>query len=367
MSVRRLENQTSIERGLDELLDIMASRHESDLRGLVKKLREAEDKLADLRHQQAGLQKQLQALTEQLNQAGADKESINRQLERLSRQEKQIQQDTQRLARQLQRLQADRAAKTATQAGGESGQAAAAAEHGDAEKADAEAQAAERDLDDAQRQVAETRRQAERDLAQEQLAKVSEEIKSLAERQGHVVDETMAYDQHRSSPEGLNKAQSQSVRDLAWAQSDLGSETTQTAEKIAEAEVFHLALQEAADEMAAAATLLAKLDTGTETQQAAGRALERLRQIIAALASDKDEADDKPDSDKPGGADAAGDQQGEEIANLSEIKLLKMMQDQLNQRTRELDKAAGKQPTLTGRSNGSILNWPNSKGGWPSC
>ena len=247
-----LENQTSIERGLDELLDIMANRHESDLRGLVKKLREAEDKLADLRHQQAGLQKQLQALTEQLNQAGADKESIKRQLERLSRQEKQIQQDTQRLARQLQRLQADRAAKAATQAGGESGQAAAAAEQGDADKADEEAQATERDLDDAQRQVAETRRQAERDLAQEQLAKVSEEIKSLAERQSHVVDETAAYDLHRHSPEGLNKAQSQSVRDLARTQSDLGSETTQAAEKIAEAEVFHLALQEAADEMVTA-------------------------------------------------------------------------------------------------------------------
>jgi hypothetical protein len=342
-----LEHQSTIERGLDELLDIMANRQESDLRGLVKKLREAEDKLADLRHQQAGLQKQLQALTEQLNQAGADQESIKRQLERLSRQEKQIQRDTQRLARQLQRLQADRAAKAATQAGGESGQAAAAVEQGDAEKADEEAQAAERDLDDAQRQVAETRRQAERDLAQEQLAKVSEEIKSLAERQSHVVDETAANDLHRHSPEGLSKAQSQSVRDLARTQSDLGSETTQTAEKIAEAEVFHLALQEAADDMATAATLLAKLDTGTETQQAASRALERLQQIIAALASDKDAAADKPDSDKPGGADAASDQQGEEIANLSEIKLLKMMQDQLNQRTRELDKSAGKQPTLT--------------------
>ena len=342
-----LAGQASIERGLDELLDVMSNRREQDLHGLVKKLREAENKLDDLRHEQAGLRKQLQSLTEELKQPGADKESIKRQLERLTRQQRQLEQETNRLARQLQRLQAERAAAAASQASGAMEQAAGAGDHGDAEQADERSQAAEHDLDEAQKQLRKARRQAERDLAQEQLAKISEAIKSLEERQARIVDETATYDRHRQSPQGLTRAQAQSVIDLGRTQADLGSETAQTAEKIAAAEVFHLALEEAADEMATAGARLAKRDTAAETQQAAGRALEHLRQILAAMAEDKDAASPKNDGNPPGGAGGGGDQQGEAIADLAEVKLLKSMQDQLNQRTRELDQAVGKQATQT--------------------
>ena len=266
-----LAGQASIERGLDELLDVMSNRREQDLHGLVKKLREAENKLADLRHEQAGLRKQLQSLTEELKQPGPDKESIKRQLERLTRQQRQLEQETNRLARQLQRLQAERAAAAASQASGAMEQAAGAGDHGDAEQADERSQAAEHDLDEAQKQLRESRRQAERDLAQEQLAKISEAIKSLEERQSRIVDETAAYDQHRQSPQGLTCAQAQSVIDLGRTQADLGSETAKPQKKSLQRRFSILRSNKRPTKWPPRRSAV-KRDTAAETQQAAGMA-----------------------------------------------------------------------------------------------
>ena len=54
-----VERQEKVGRELDELLDILSNRRETELGRLVKKLREAEAELSDLRKQQAGLKKKI--------------------------------------------------------------------------------------------------------------------------------------------------------------------------------------------------------------------------------------------------------------------------------------------------------------------
>jgi archaellum component FlaC len=341
-----IDQQTAVLRGMDEMLDTLANRREQELSRLIKKLRDAEKQLDDLRQQQDALQKKLERLTKESKQPGANQVEIKQRLERLQREQKRLQQETERLTRQLERLQAEKASKSTAGASNRMGSAGdRAAQNKPAEALD-EATKAKQDLDEAQKQLAEQRRKAEQDLAHEQLAKIGDALKSLAERQGRIVDETFAYDAQRNRTTGFTRAQSQSVLDLSRTETGLSAESKLLAEKVAAAEVFHLALDRAANEMTQAAEKLAKLDTGNETQQSASEALHRLQQIVEALKRDPSASPPKPNN---GGGGGGGNNQppADKIALLAEVKLLKMMQEQVNLRTRELDEATRNKPMLT--------------------
>jgi hypothetical protein len=342
-----LERQAAVLRGLDEMLDALANRREQELSRLVKKLRDAEKQLEELRNEQAGLQKKLERLVKESQQPGANQEAIKRELERLHRDQKRVQEETQRLARQLERLQADKASKSTAGAGDRMGEAQSKAAANKPGEALEEATKAKEDLDEAQKQLAEQRKKAEQDLAHEQLAKIGDALKSLADRQSQMVEEVRDYEARRDKTNGFTRAQSQSVLDLSRSEAGLSSEAKELAEKVAAADVFNLALTRAAAEMTTAARRLAKLDTGDETLRAASDALRRLQQIVEALK--RDPSDNPPKPNDGGGGGGGGNKQppADKIALLAEVKLLKMMQEQVNLRTRELDETARKLPMLT--------------------
>jgi hypothetical protein len=342
-----LERQAAVLRGLDEMLDALANRREQELSHLVKKLRDAEQQLEELRNQQLGLQKKLERLTKESKEPGADQQAIKRELERLQREQRRLQEETQRLTRQLERLQADKASKSTAGAGDRMEAAenkTAANKPGEALD---EATKAKEDLDEAQKQLAEQRKKAEQDLANEQLAKIGDALKSLADRQSQVIEETRDYETRRDKTIGFTRAQSQSILDLSRSEAGLSSEAAELAEKVAAAEVFNLALTRTAAEMTGAAERLAKVDTGDETQRSASDALRRLQQIIEALKRDPNSNSPKPNDGGGGGGGSNNQPLVDKIALLAEVKLLKMMQEQVNLRTRELDEAAGKLPMLT--------------------
>jgi chromosome segregation ATPase len=330
----------------------LANRQEQQLSRLVKKLRDAEQQLEQIRQQQDGLQKKLERLTKQSQQPGANQAEIKQQLERLQREQRKLQQETERLAKQLQRLQAEKAAQSTAGAASEMNRADKDAAQGKQPDALDDLAKAKQDLDEAQQQLAERRRQAEQELAHEQLAKIGDALKSLADRQSRIVDETLAYDAQRKQPTGLTRAQSQSVLDLGRTEASLSAESTALAEKVAAAEVFQLALEQAAAEMNGAADRLAQLDTGSATQLVAGNALRRLQQIVEALRRDPNSNPPQPNDGgrgrEGGGAGGAGNQPpADKIALLAEVKLLKMLQEQVNLRTKQLDEATRGQPMLT--------------------
>ena len=121
--------------------------------------------------------------------------------------------------------------------GGEAGQ------QGDGGEAGEQAEQAKKDLDEAQEQLAERRQQAEMDLAREQIAKMQDGLKSLGEQQQSLLAETERLESLRSAQGRFTRPQIISVRDLGRAERGLEAESKALAEKVASAEVFHLALE----------------------------------------------------------------------------------------------------------------------------
>jgi hypothetical protein len=322
-------DQAQVARDLDEMAGILSNRREQELARLVEQLREAEAQMAQARARQAGLRKQMQ-------EAAAQPESPQRkeQLQRLSRQQRELEQEAARLARRLERLQAEQAGRSTADAVGKMGQAGSAGESGNASDAEQQAAAAEKDLEEAQQQLAERRRQAEEDLAREQLARLEDALKSLHERQKKLTAETERLEKLRVSAGKLTRAQTSTVHDLASQQKALQIETSLLAEKLSLAEVIHLALDGASRQMARAGELLQRQRTGSQTQTAQEAARLRFAQLLEALSNKGRSTGGQQEGGAAGGASSGGRPDGNQV--LAQLKLLKILQEDLNSRYRGL-------------------------------
>jgi hypothetical protein len=327
--------------GLEELLDVLANRREHELGRLVKQLREAADELNQLRQRQ-------KELTKQIEQAAnnPDAEARKRELERLTKEQQEAAAQANQLARRLMRLQAERAGSSTSRAGAHSDKAAEASQQGDAARALDEAQQAERRLEDAQRELQEELQQVEQDLLHEQLARLEQDIVGMLGRQQRIVDETIRLDGLRLAQGRFERSQLKSVFDLAAEQQTLASEAGVFAEKVAQAEAFALGLRGIIRQMQRAAMLLDARETGAETKQAEQQAFARLQQLLEALRPDSQAGDDGG-----GGGQGGGNQQqgppADVIRALAELKLLKLMQEEIMRRTAELEDAQRRGGGLT--------------------
>ena len=143
------------------------------------------------------------------------------------------------------------------------------------------------DLEEAQDEIEETRREAEEQLANEQLARMGDQLKSLSERQAKIVEKTKSYEQRRAQNEGkLTPAQQRGVRGLGQVQSGLKDETGELAEKLDGAPIIALTLRRASDNMDTAAKRLQEIKTDTETEKAQKAAAERFKQLLDSLKAD---------------------------------------------------------------------------------
>lgn len=323
--------QQQISQDVSEMLDILANRRESELSRLLKKLREAEKQMAGLSEAQQGLRKQMEAAAQ-----NPDEAQRRRELQRLSREERKLQEETERLARRLQRLQAEQAGRTASQAGAKMGQAGEQGEQGNAAESADQAQLAQQDLEQAQKQLAQRRAEVERDLALEQLAKMEDALAALAQRETQVLTETERLDALRQQQGRLTRAQAESIQQLSREQLQLGDETSDMAKRLAETPVLALALRGAQRDMSQAADLLDRRITGAEALSAERSALRRLEQLLAALSPDEPQDDAQAEEDQQGSDGEGQDGQKQPSYDLAQLKLAKLMQLELNQRTQEL-------------------------------
>jgi len=326
-----IETQRRVAAELAQMLDALDSRREQELARLVRKLKEGEAQLAEMRREQEGLRRQAREAVEQTDPAAR-----RRELERLARQEKELQNKADKLAKRLQRLQAGAAAKPLSRAGQSLGQAGEQADAGQGGDAADQADQAKRDLDEAQQQLAERRQQAEADLAAEQLARLKTGLENLRDRQRETNQETVRYEELRQPSGNWTRGQQVGVLELARAQLGLADETGAMAKKLAAAAAFALALEGALDDMVAAVEKIRELDTGPAAQDPQRHALARLEQLLAALEPDKPD-DQQPQQDDGSGSGAqSGGQQGEALPDTAQLKLLKLLQLDLNERTRTL-------------------------------
>jgi hypothetical protein len=323
---------------LDELLDILSNRREHELARLVKKLKESEAELNRLREHEAALRAKLEELAKQ-----SDSQSKRQELQRLARQQRQLEEQVARMARLLRRLQAEQSAASLGRAGESMGRAGDQQEQGNATDALDSVTRAQRDLDEARKELAQRRRQAERDLAFEQLTRLQDMIVGLRDRQAATLNETQRLDEARRTSGAWNRGQLQSLAETATTQENLAREANVLAGRLSGAQAFTLAMRGAGSDMQDAAARLRKQESGRSTVEKQQRALSRLGQLLSALEPDQEDIDAAVPQDDAGGGGAAGGEEarGEQIPDVAQLKLIKLMQVDLNDRTQALSKSLG--------------------------
>jgi hypothetical protein len=322
-----VDTQRNVENDLAELLDALANRREQELDRRVQGLEEAQRQIEQLRRNLETLRQQLEQ-----NQQTTDAEARRRELERLARQAEPLAEQAKRLERRLQRLQAEKTAETLDRAASHLRQAAQAGQQGQAAETIEQAEQAEQALEQAQQRLQAQRQQVEKDLFQEMMARLEQQISALVRRQQGLLDTAIELEGLRGSPESpFTKAQMASLRDLALTQRTLSNETTRLAEQVVQSRVFEMGLRGAATEMDYAARALDRQQTGSTTERHQRNAMARLANLIEALKKDAPSQDPPPDDESP------PEQAGEDaIQRLAELKLLRSMQIEVNRQTAEL-------------------------------
>lgn len=322
--------QQQVAEELQALEDALKNRPVSDLETLVKQMKQAEQDLADLAQQQAELLKKTAEA-----QAETDPQVKEEQLEKLKKEQQELEQKAEQLARKLQRLQMKSPAEAARRAAERMQQAGESLEKEEtADEAEQQEQEALDDIEQAQRELAKEREQAEERLAFEQLEKVADEIKTLAERQQGVLTETKRLNDVHAARGNWNRAQLKTLRDLAETQRGLRQETIGLAEKLSAAEVFALAVKRASKQMEQAALRLDDKQTGPETQQFEQAAFQRFQELVEALQHEKKEQAAEPQEQQPGGNGGAEQTAPpvDTVAMLAQLKMLRSLQVELNTR-----------------------------------
>ena len=328
---------------LRDLVDNIQNRRERELARLVKELKNAEAELANTRARQAqNLKKTREA------QRNPDAKQRADQLKRLAKEQAEIQKDLKRQLQKLAKLSADRAAQKGQTASGKMDRAQGDLDDDQGEEAGKEQEEALADLDDAQEELEQTRKDAEEQLAMEQLVRMGDRLKGLAERQAKVVSETSSFEAMRQKNDGkLSIAQRTGVRGLGQVQSGLKEETAELIENLDGAPVFALTLRRAKESMENAAKRLAELKTDGLTEHAAKAASDRFKQLLESLKSDSAGGGQGGGGGGGGGGGAGGNGGGDGIPATAQLKMLKSLQQEINDRTEALDEVQRRNQKLT--------------------
>jgi hypothetical protein len=344
-------HQETARQELRELVNAVQNRRERELSRLVKELKKAESEMRELRKRQA---QNLKATREaKQNRSAQERRS---QLKRLAKDQSRIQQELKRQLQRLAKLGADRAGRAASDAEGKMGQAEEQLDQDQGDQADKNEEESLADLNDAQDELENVRKEAEERLAMEQLARMGDQLKSLAERQGKMVTDTASYENLRRQSSGkLTIAQRTGVRGLGQVQAGLKDETGGLIEQLEGAPVFSLTLRRAAENMETAAARLQALKTDEETQQAVRAASHRFEQLLDSL-----KADDAKQAGQGGGGGGGGG--GDGIPATAQLKMLKTLQQEINERTEALDELRRRKGKLTPEQTRDAERLANDQG-----
>ena len=341
------EQQRGVEQDLKKLLDSLQNRRENELARLVKELKNAEREMESLRQQQARNRQQ----TQQAGQNPNEKER-REELQRLAKEQQELEKELRRQLQRLQKLRADSAARAGQRAAQRMSKASQQQQQGeqeDADEAGKEQDQALADLEEAQEELEENRREAEEQLAMEQLSRVKDDLANLSQRQNELVGQTEDYSKKQEA-EPLTLAQKKSVVGLGRAQETIRDETVDLIERLDAAPVFALIVKRASEAMDKASEQLRKGDPTPEALAAERLAAKRFEQLLDALKPDQDgmAAGNQPQGQQPGGGGAgAGGGGGDGIPTIAQLKLLKILQEELNERTESIDEIRARRKPLS--------------------
>ncbi len=301
------EQQSAAAEDLKDMLDTLRDRAPQDPKQLLAELDRAKEELKEVRQQAA--------------EAGQSPQ-----------QRQQLSDKSDRLARQLRRLSADKASQSTQQASQSMGQAAQ--ENND--NGTQSMQEADRSLQQAEQQVAQRQRELKEQIARSVLQRLARDLQEYIVQQRGVLNGTVAandasVDVQRTEAPRLAEEQQGLETALGFAIKDLEVRPA-----------FATALGGATDAMHQATQRLRAADTSIRTQRHEHRALVRLQQVASALKSDPNQPPPESQQSPPPGAGQGGGQQPPSPIDVAELRMLRLMQLQLNAQTRafEADTAA---------------------------
>ncbi len=341
---------------LRELVDSIQNRRERELTRLVKELKNAEAELEKTRARQAQNLKKTRAARDI-----ADPVKRKEELRKLAKEQAQIKKDLERQLQKLAKLNAGGAERAGRNAQGKMDQAQGELDDDQGDEAGKKEEEALADLDDAQDELEQTRKDAEEQLAVEQLARMGDQLKSLAERQAKVVTEIQDYERTQAAGK-LSIAQRAGVRGLGQVQSGLRDETGEMIEKLEGAPVFALTLRRAAAKMEEAAKRLQEIKPDSAAQAAAQDASDRFKQLIESLKPDSGGQGQGQGGGGGGGGGGAGGQGGDGIPATAQLKMLKSLQQEINEKTESFDELKRRDKKLTPEQTREIKRLADDQG-----
>jgi hypothetical protein len=339
-----LVRESDVARVLEAMLDVLRDRTSLSPEELIARLKAAGQQLAAMRTELAKLARQVAA-------AENAPQDANRQqrLDEIRRRQAELQKQVARLSRELARLDAADASRSTDQAAQKLDDPPPPNDQQPANSRDM--QQAEQHLAEAQKQLAQRQAQAEDDWAQKFLDRFKVALAEMVTTQKRVLANTDRLDRERGG-NPLDDAQRQQVAELAALERQLADEAHVHSELISGLRVFGQALARAIDDLESAAEELQSEATGDATQRAERQALERFEQITWALEQTAAQAQQPPPPGQPGNAGAGG-QQPRPLFDLFEVKLLRALQVDLNERTAEFEQQTSADPPETAQDRDS--------------
>jgi hypothetical protein len=338
---------------LQQLLKVLRNEGERRPEQVVDKLKHAEQKLAALQQQVANLREQI-AQTER-----APNKSNTGQLRKLGERQQAMKRNIEQLARELNRLQASEASQSTQSAANDLSKLSPKEQKEQANSGrpspSSQLQKAEQKLAQAAQQLAQRRQQAEDDLQLEIVRRFQNELGEMVRRQQSVVKGTAELDAARRPAVPLLPEQEKTIAELGNQEQQLADRAKEHSELMFGLGAVRTGLEEVERRLLAANKLLGEKQTGQPTQQAEQRALSRLEAMLQTFAQTANEAAKQPDANNPPPPPPANNRQQPQrrpTFELLEVKMLRMLQADLNERTAQHEKqiadAAGNQAAQAG-------------------
>lgn len=333
-----IQEQQQIQESMQKLKDIFENQAEESPDQLIKKLKQSEQELSQLKQKQQDLLQKLKTASQDTN-----KSELKKELEQLAKQEQALKQQLDQLENQLQKLSLHRASDSVRRASQRLSKVNDSLSQGQTGQAEQEMRESLDDLEQAQRELASRRQELEETLAFEEFTKLESEIESLIERQQAVITETNRLETVRKERGRWSRGQLKSLRQLAEAERDLQNQTQTFVDKMAAAPVFGLAIRKVRDQLEIAVIRLEERLTDEETLAAETGAQNRLKEILAILKYRKS----TPNQESGDGTPSQQQMPTDQIPLVAQLRLLKLLQEELLQQTTRFNESVDQQKELT--------------------
>jgi hypothetical protein len=200
---------------------------------------------------------------------------------------------------------------------------------------------AEDDLQDALDNLDEMQRQMQNQSQQEELFQIEQELNKMLTVEKNLLHRTQQVEAQRPGPEKeLPRRAKIQCNTVQKEQGTLAQSAGAIVKRLEESPVFQWVLQTATDDMHEATRRLDKEETGVVTQEIQEDVVRKLSELVDALRKERKEKQQQ----QGGGGGGGGGGKSPLVPPLAELKMLRIMQRDVNARTKRIDEQVVKTP-----------------------